>query len=204
MWCRGCFAVVLVVMAVGLATGAIAARNLGRFLDVTTEARPVDAIVVMGGEGGRYVRTQHAVELHNSGFAPVVVFSGGTLLDAGLACSSTELSLDAAEKLGLPAKAIVLSGEAQSTYDEAENIAVLAKQEEWESLILVTDRFHTRRSLQTMRWAMPEHTIYASAPLDSRFDADKWWGNEHGLVFAINELLKLVFYWREYGVHPVG
>ena len=104
----------------------------------------------------------------------------------------------------MPASALVISGEAQSTYDEAENVARLASEYDWQSLILVTDVFHTRRSLQTMRALMPEQSISISAPEDSRFDSDRWWSTEQGLVFAVNELMKLGFYWKEYGIRPFG
>jgi uncharacterized SAM-binding protein YcdF (DUF218 family) len=204
MWCRGCLSVVVLVVIVGLTAGWMVARNLGRFLDVSQDVGTVDAIVVMGGEGGRFKRTQHAIDLYEAGVAPIVVFSGGTLLGAGLACSSTEMSLDAADKLGLPADAVLISGEAQSTYDEADNIAQIAQENDWQSLALVTDSFHTRRSVQTLQSTMPGLLIVASAPDDPRFDADRWWESEQGLVFAINEALKLAYYWKEYGIQPLG
>ena len=106
--------------------------------------------------------------------------------------------------LGLPADAVVVSGAAQSTYEEARNLAQLADDHDWESMALVTDRFHTRRSLRTFQTAMPQRSIVATAPYDERFDAARWWGNEHSLVFAINEALKLGFYWRAYGIRPFG
>ena len=114
------------------------------------------------------------------------------------------MSIDAARELGLPAEATMISGEAQSTLDEAENIARMAKENNWQSLALVTDRFHTRRSLKTMQYAMPDIAIYASAPEDDRFNADRWWSTEQGLVFAVNEALKLAFYWKHYGIQPFG
>ncbi len=202
MSCKGCLAAILAVLAATAITGAMTVRSLGDFLDVTEPVGTVDAIVVMGGEGGRHLRTQHALELYESGAAPQIVFSGGTLLSSGLACSSTEMSVGAAEMLGLPSKAMVISGEAQSTLDEADNVAALAEENGWQSLALVTDRFHTRRSLQTMQSRMPDMPIVTSAPDDSRFNAEKWWSTEQGLVFVINELLKLGFYWKEYGIQP--
>ena len=156
----------------------------------------------MGGEGGRYTRTEHAIELYNRRLAPIVVLSGGTLLSAGIACTSTELSVGAAERLGLPAEAVLLAGEAQSTWDEGNNLANLAEERDWYSLILVTDRFHTRRALRTLQSVMPNLSITASAPADSRYEARRWWDNEHSLVFVMNELLKLGFYWKEYGIRP--
>lgn len=204
MWCKGILLAVTFAIVAAFVAGWMAMSNLGHFLDVTQEVAAADAIVVMGGEGARFTRTQHALDLYESGQSPLVVFSGGTLLNSGLDCSSTEMSLDAAVQLGLPAEAVVISGEAQSTYDEAENVARLAQEYNWQSLILVTDLFHTRRSLQAMRSAMPELAIIASAPDDPRFDTDRWWGNEHGLIFAVNEVIKLGFYWKEYGIRPFG
>lgn len=202
MWCKGCLATILLLMVAGLMAAALVFWNLGDFLDATQPIDEVDAIMVMGGEGGRYQRTQHAITLYEEGVAPVVVFSGGTLLSAGIACSSTDMSVDAAGLLGLPPEAVLISGEAQSTLDEAENASLMASEHGWQSVALVTDRFHTRRSLATMQNYMPGTLVVASAPDDPRFVTDRWWSTEDGLTFAINETLKLAFYWKNYGIRP--
>ncbi len=143
MTCKGCLVGVLVLFAASVLAAILMVVNLGRFLDVSRNPGKADAIVVLGGEGARYMRTRHAIDLFDAGLAPKVVFSGGSLLNAGIACSSTEMSAGAAEKLGLPSAAIVLSPEAQSTFDEGGNLRTLAKELGWHSLIVVTDRFHT-------------------------------------------------------------
>ena len=201
---KGCLFSLLALLGLGIAAFLVATWNLGRMLDTSSQPAPADAIFVLGGEGGRFSRTRHALDLYDAGLAPKVVFSGGTLLGAGLACTSTELSLEAAQQLGLPAEAVVLADEAQSTLDEAENLARLANEQGWRSLILVTDRFHTRRALQTMQATMPDVAMVISAPVDPQYDAARWWGTERGLIFAVNEVLKLGFYWAEYGIRPFG
>ena len=206
MWCKVCLLSTINLMLISVMAGCAGLRYVGVFPDASEDIaqneQSADAIVVMGGEGGRYTRTEHAIELYNRGLAPIVVFSGGTLLSAGIACTSTELSVGAAERLGLPAEAVLLAGEAQSTWDEVNNLANLAEERDWYSLILVTDRFHTRRALRTLQSVMPNLSITASAPADSRYEARRWWDNEHSLVFVMNELLKLGFYWKEYGIRP--
>jgi len=134
----------------------------------------------------------------------VVVFSGGTMQSAGLACSSAQLSLEAAQQLGLPAGAAIIASGAQSTYDEAVNLRRLVQQHRWQSLIIVTDLFHTRRAARTFRTLLPDTTIYLSAAPDPRYDAGRWWQNEHSLVAVFNEVIKLGFYWVRYGIAPVG
>ena len=178
--------------------------TVGHFLAADDAVSQVDAIVVLGGEDGSFFRVQHGMDLFNAGYAPVVVFSGGTLKDAGLACSSAQLSLEAAQQLGLPADATIIASGAQSTYDEAVNMRRLAQQHGWHSLIIVTDLFHTRRAARTFRTLLPDTTIHISAAPDPRYNAGRWWQNEHSLVAVFNELIKLGFYWAQYGIAPVG
>lgn len=201
---KGCLVALGVTALVVLVVAALGVINLGRILDVAQPPAQADAIVVLGGEGNRNTRTRHAIELYDAGVAPKVVFSGGTLLTAGLACSSTELSENAAQALGLPEEAMVTAGEAQSTLDEATNLETLAKERGWHDLVIVTDRFHTRRAYYTLHHYLPGIALQVSAPDDPWYNPARWWGNEHSLIFAINEVLKLGFYWTQYGIRPFG
>jgi uncharacterized SAM-binding protein YcdF (DUF218 family) len=175
----------------------------GRFLFTSDSLSRVDAIVVLGGEGGGFQRTQHALDLLEAGYAPTVVFSGGTLADAGIVCSSAQLSLEAAEQMGFPRDAAVIAEGAQSTYDEALNLRRLAEERDWHSLIIVTDAFHTRRTGRTFRTLLPDTTIYVSAAPDPRYDPVRWWRTESGLISVFNELVKLGYYWFRYGICPI-
>ena len=174
--------------------------GVGHWLALADSGTPADAIVVLGGESLGFPRVQHALTLYRAGRAPVVVFSGGILRDTGLACSSARLSQEAALQIGLPFAAAMFAPEAQSTYDEAVNLGALAAKNGWHSLLLVTDRFHTRRALRTFQALAPDATIAVSAPDDPRYAPDRWWTTEDGLVAVVTELLKLGFYWARYGI----
>ncbi len=202
MTIKRCVITVGVFLLGGLLAFLFITLRIGYFLDATQPPAQVDAIIVLGGEGSSFPRTQHALVLHGAGRAPLVVFSGGTLRDAGLACSSAQLSQEAALHLGLPASAIVLAPEAQSTYDEAVNLGALAQEKGWQSLLLVTDRFHIRRALRTFQALAPDVVITVSAPHDPRYDPSHWWTTEAGLVSVVTEVLKLGFYWTNYGIPP--
>jgi len=204
MNCKGCLLVCAALLLSLLLGVGILIITVGHFLAANDVVSQVDAIVVLGGEDGGYPRVRQALDLFNKGYAPVVVFSGGTLKDAGLACSSAQLSLEAAQQLGLPADATIIASGAQSTYDEAVNMRRLAQQHGWHSLIIVTDLFHTRRAARTFRTLLPDTTIHISAAPDPRYNAGRWWQNEHSLVAVFNELIKLGFYWAQYGIAPVG
>jgi len=202
--CKGCLLSGIVLLLGGLLALGILAIIAGHFLTAVDTFSQADAIVVLGGEESNFFRVQHAVTLFNEGYAPVVVFSGGTLKDAGLACSSAQLSLEAAQKLGLPTDTTIIADNAASTYDEAVNLRRLAQQHHWRSLIVVTDLFHTRRAARTFRTLLPDTAIYLSAAPNPQYDAGRWWQTEEGLVAVFNEVLKLVFYWAKYGITPIG
>jgi uncharacterized SAM-binding protein YcdF (DUF218 family) len=199
-YCRGCL-----VLAAGLVLALVVALaafawGAGRFLTVDGTLAPADAIVVLGG--GVPGRAHHAVDLFSQGYAPLVVFSGGTLENTGLACSSAQLSLEAAQALGLPPGAALLAPEAQSTYDEAVNLQQMAGERGWQRLIVVTDPFHTRRAARTFRSLLPGVAISISAAPNPTCDPTRWWSSEDGLVTVVNESLKLGFYWLKYGISP--
>jgi len=201
---KGCLLTGIALLLAALLALGVFTITVGHFLTAVDAISQADAIVILGGDGGDFFRVQQGVALFNEGYAPVVVFSGGTLKDAGLACSSAQLSLEAAQQLGLPADVTIIASGAQSTYDEAVNIRRLAQQHGWHSLIIVTDLFHTRRAARTFRTLLPDTAIYLSAAPDPNYDARRWWQNEEGLVAVFNEVLKLAFYWAKYGITPVG
>ena len=205
MNCKGCILFGIALLLGGLLALGVFTITVGHFLTAVDAFSQADTIVVLGGDGSNFFRVQQGVDLFNEGRAPVVVFSGGiSLKDAGLACSSAQLSLEAAQELGLSAGAAIIASGAQSTYDEAVNLRRLVQQHRWQSLIVVTDLFHTRRAARTFRTLLPDTTIYLSAAPDPNVDASRWWQTEEGLVAVFNEVIKLGFYWARYGIAPVG
>ena len=200
--CRGCWLSAGGLVLAALLGLALFAWGGGRFLVAEDGPAAADAIVILGGEAGGFSRTQHGVALYDAGYAPRVVFSGGRMVDFGVACSSAQISLEAAQGLGLPAAAVVVAPEAQSTYDEALNLAALAAEEGWGSLLVVSDPFHTRRAGRTFRALLPGVEVRMCAAPNPFQDPARWWATEQGLVIVPNEYLKLLFYWIQHGVAP--
>ena len=185
----------------GLLAVAVFALAAGRFVVATDPPARADAIVVLGG--GHPFRARHAVALHDRGYAPLVVFSGSTFKDVGLACSEALLSLEAARALGLPEDAALVVEGATSTYQEAAALSALARERGWRALIVVTDAYHTRRAGRTFRALLPGTTVYVSAAPNPKVDLDRWWQTERGLTAVVNEMIKLAFYWAKYGIAPL-
>jgi len=46
--------------------------------------------------------------------------------------------------------------------------------------------------------------MHHSAAPDPRYNAGRWWQNEHSLVAVFTEMIKLGFYWVKYDIAPIG
>jgi uncharacterized SAM-binding protein YcdF (DUF218 family) len=114
------------------------------------QARPADAIVVMGAAqyDGRpspqlAARLDHAVELWNTGLAPLVMVTGGNREGDRF----TEAFASAAYLLerGVPSSAIVQEDAGTSTYESLERARALLG-DAVESVVVVTDPYHALRA----------------------------------------------------------
>jgi uncharacterized SAM-binding protein YcdF (DUF218 family) len=118
------------------------------------QARPVDAIVVMGaaqydGEPSPQLaaRLDHVVELWPQGVAPLVVVTGGN--QPGDRFTEAESSANYLVERGVPADAIVQEGAGQSTYESLRATADLLRDRGVERVLIVTDPYHSLRSRLT-------------------------------------------------------
>ena len=106
--------------------------------------------------------------------APVVVASGRRLRpDAGIA----ELMEHDLIERGVPKDKIVrFTQDADSTREEAEAVAKLAKERHWKSLVIVTSNYHTRRTRYIYSKVMPAGiTVSVASARDGDFDPERWW-----------------------------
>jgi uncharacterized SAM-binding protein YcdF (DUF218 family) len=117
------------------------------------QARPVDAIVVMGAAqyDGRpspqlAARLDQVVELWPTGIAPLVVVTGGGL--PGDRFTEAEASAAYLEQRGVPATAIVTENEGTNTFESLEGAAELVG-DRVETVLIVTDPYHSLRSRLT-------------------------------------------------------
>ena len=115
------------------------------------QARPVDAIVVMGAAqyDGRpspqlAARLDHVAELWPQGLAPMVVVTGGN--QPGDRFTEAEASAAYLEERGVPADAIVQEGEGRTSYESLQGVARLLGERGLDSVLIVTDPFHSLRS----------------------------------------------------------
>jgi hypothetical protein len=114
--------------------------------------RAVDAIVVLGAAqyDGRpspllKARLDHAVELYEQQFAPVIVVTGGKQVGDRFTEAST--SRKYLSQHGVPPSAILAEDQGHSTWQSLDGVAVLlAQRTKRPTVLLVTDPFHCLRA----------------------------------------------------------
>jgi uncharacterized SAM-binding protein YcdF (DUF218 family) len=180
-----------------------ALSRLGSFLVVQDPLEKADAIFVLGGT--RYERPLEAVELYKAGWAPRItlmqqVSDNGEveLIKRGVPYKrEVDEQIDVLVRLGVPAAAITVLNEANSTADEADTLYAVATREHWQRAIIVTSKQHTRRARLVMRRRMAGtgvDVVVRWTRLDTA-NVDRWWENRSTLRFTLFESQRLFGYW---------
>ncbi len=155
----------LILMAAAVIFGIMALVYLQARTD---EARPVDAIVVMGAAqyNGRpspvfEARLQHALALYEQGLAPVIVVTGGK--QPGDAYTEAEAATGWLVDRGVPEGAILIENEGRSTWDSIRGVPAVLPADGETSVLVVSDGFHLLRS-EVMLRNLGYHAYSSAAP----------------------------------------
>ena len=147
-----------------------------------------DAIICLSGD--RETRTPECLRLWKNKFAYRLFVTQEKPKNKEfnqLELSHLEFAEAVTKRMKLDAKWELLpslNDGATSTFDEAEDALVLAKAEGWKRIILVTDEFHTRRSLLAFEKVFEGSEVevqVAGAP-NEVFGVDDWWKSDRGML----------------------
>jgi uncharacterized SAM-binding protein YcdF (DUF218 family) len=163
--------------------------GVGHWLDVTDPLAKADAIVAISGDTG--ARAESAIALWKQGYAPVLIFSGGSSDPASVA--SAELMKRTAVAAGVPANAIVVEGTSATTEENAQRVAEVMKSQGLRSAILVTSPYHQRRAAMLFEREFSRASLsFLNHPADDPdWDANLWWTREPSRSLTLVELAKL-------------
>jgi uncharacterized SAM-binding protein YcdF (DUF218 family) len=176
----------------------------GRYLVVAEPPlQPADAIVVLAGK--RVERWLEGVELYREKLAPAILLSSGRIEAAESALRErnikfpreVDLIKDAMVQLHVPADRIeTFPDSVDNTAAEASVTRGIASQRGWRRLIVVTSKYHTRRSQyafeREFRGSGVQIQVHAT-----RFDTarpDAWWKHRTDFRYVISEYQKLLAY----------
>src|SRR5438445_12479906 len=100
---------------------------------------------------------------------------------------------------GVPSDKIVrFAHDADSTLEEAQALARLAKERKWHSIIVVTSNFHTRRARYIFRRVFPQGVeVRIASARDGDFDPEHWWEKRKSTKELTKEFAGVVVTWWE-------
>jgi uncharacterized SAM-binding protein YcdF (DUF218 family) len=172
-----------------------------RPLTVPSSLEKTDAIVLLAAwaspdgllnEAGMR-RTIEATHLYKRGVAPTIIVSGRNR-SAGSGPTARVMA-DLALELGVPASAIILETDSQTTHESAVNVARLARSRGWSRVTLVSDGKDMRRALATFR----HEALDALPGADIRWDRRSAIGPVRLTIFVntVHEWVGLAYYrWK--------
>lgn len=146
---------------------------------------------------------------------------GAALVNAGLArkvlIPSTRVSADEKDGISPPTSEIVrrillhrgisketiisLKSANRTTFDDARVLAGYLESEPQDTVIVITNAFHTRRTRYIFREVLgrkADRLRFIAAP-NPGFADDNWWQQRSGIRIVLSENIKLLFYFLRYG-----
>ena len=192
-----------IILAPLLLIASIALPRLGSWLVVEDPLVKSDAILVLGGT--RFERPLEAVDLYAAGWAPRIFltrqisdYGERALIERGVPFPrEVDQQIAVMTQLGVPASAIAVLEEADSTADEADFLRRLVTRDRLGSVIIVTSRQHTRRARLVMQRRVSDlgtRVIMRYSHYD-RSNTDQWWRQRSTARFTLFELQRLFAYW---------
>ncbi len=193
-----------IVLAFGLGATRVPGRGLsaaGYWLNVGKNwpERPVQIAFVLAG--GARDRGLAAAQAWRQGRIERLVVTGGLtpepLQAAGILLNEAELTARVLRRQGVPDTVLTLVPRGSSTHDECVWIVDSARRAGLRHIAIVSHIHHTRRiRWQVNRLLSTDDTlqvwVIGVPPQD--YSPERWWHSEQGLLFVVNEYLKLAYY----------
>jgi uncharacterized SAM-binding protein YcdF (DUF218 family) len=162
-------------------------------MPATPDLRPVDAIVI---HGGNPARTLYGVELYQQGLAP-------ELWHTGYASGEARVTAMIVGR-GVPRQAFRYLT-TTSTWSDGQQIAATIRDRKLHSVLIVTDWWHSRRALCATEQQLAGYDVaIAFAPSPAPAGPADWWQSAEIRGDVESELVKLGYYALAYGMTPWG
>ena len=192
------FLILLICLA-----GGVAAYNLGRFLDREDSLEKVDLIVTLGG--AYPARILYTGDLYAKGFGRKILLSRQRPFDGLDELLRRRIRLPLEHEInrniliafGVQPRDIAISAkELTSTRDEARYTLDYARKNGVKSVLVVTDKEHTRRACLLFRrnFGKEGRIFCRGTPYDS-LNPEHWWWKRTDTKRILMETQKLVWSW---------
>ncbi|MDD5040587.1 MAG: YdcF family protein [Patescibacteria group bacterium] len=161
------------------------------------EAR--DVIIVLGGgvvtdtqtlPWSVQERVQRGIELYRGGYAEHIIFAGGVV--KGHTYSESDIMRNYAEFLGQPAESIIEEPASSSTHENALNTKAIMEHEGFDTALVVTSAYHTKRACAVFKHVGMAITCVAAF---RDMTGKNLFRNYTDARAVVREYLATVYYW---------
>lgn len=188
----------IVLLGCALTYGTL--QLVGHWLVREDPLHNATAIAVL--TGNMPVRALEAAELYNNGYAKEIWLTHpdlprsaeGSMMQVP---SEDEQNVEVLRERGVPAKAIhIFDTPIKNTADELDVIGAALKNRQQESVIIVTNKSHTRR-VHTLwsKFHAADGQLMVHAVSDDDFPPSSWWLNSGASQQVLHEILGLANTW---------
>lgn len=167
----------LVLLGVLAVVYVVANHLYVRALSDDDQARPSDAIVVLGAaqyDGAPspvlQARLDHAADLYEQGYAPLVVVTGGK--QEGDRVTQALAGFTYLRDRGIPESSILLEVDGTSTYEELAATSRILRERGLSSVLMVSDGYHSARLLAIAGEVGLDGAV---SPTDTPFGSSELW-----------------------------
>lgn len=200
--------ILLGIAAAALLFGVIFFFGVGKWLDSEDQLEKAQAIAVLSGR--MPLRAMEAAKLYRAGYAPEVWLTrssepGAALQALGINFLGEDFyNVRILEHEGVPEPAIrVLDPPIVNTADEIAAISDALQHEKGESVILVTNKVHTRRTrILWRKLAAGKRRAIVRGASDDPFDAGRWWKTTTDALDVVREVLGILNAWAGLLLRP--
>lgn len=185
---RGCLLVVLLLILLLIATSPFILRGIGALLIYADPLEAADAAVALSGDTGD--RVSEAAWLYDKHYiqALYITYTEEAALN--------ELTREAVEQGIDPPNIFVTEASVSNTVDEARAIRTLATNRGVDSLIIITDPFHTLRTRVIFKDILRDRAISIQVrPVGGHwYRSNTWYKSQQGIQYTVEEYLKIFLY----------
>ncbi len=194
--------------AVFLLTWSLVAWGLARFLIVRADLSHADALAVLSGSATYHERTRQAAELWKRGRAPRIILTNDNQQGGWSSAEQRnpffyERAVEELRAAGVPQDRIeVLLERISGTYEEALLLRYYAEQQHFQSIIVVTSAYHSRRALWILRRVFRGTGITIGLepvpPGRQTPSPALWWIHPRAWALIPGEYVKAIYHWLQF------
>lgn len=187
--------VVMLVLLIGGINWFLAPDNLMQCSEAPSNLEgcgAADVIIAVSG-GDTSARTQEAIDLYKNGWASKLIFSGAAQDKSGPSNAAT--MQQQAIRQGVPKAAITIEDQSETTKENAEKTRDILADENIHSAIVVTSRYHMKRTILEFRDRAPGVDFRAHPTVADSQWSSWWWLTPYGWYLALSEIVKIVLFY---------